>query len=140
MAQYTAAAVQTVPVNGNVPFTAEPVRGTPAILHRDGSGIVTLRGCTDQCRARYRVSFGANIAVPDGETVGPVSLAISVEGEALGGATVIATPAAVAEFQNVFTAAYVDVPRGCCLTVGVRNVGDVPADVQNASLIVERVA
>ena len=140
MAQYTNIAVQTVSVAGNVAFNAEPVRGTPAIIHRDGSGIVTLRGCTDQCRARYKVTFGANIAVPTGETVGPISLAIALEGEALGGATVISTPAAVEEYNNVFTAAYIDVPRGCCLSIGVRNTSDIPVNVQNASLIVERVA
>ena len=130
MAQYTNIAVQTVPVAGNVAFNAEPVRGTPAIMHRDGSGIVTLRGCTDQCKARYKVTFGANIAVPTGETVGPISLAIALEGEALGGATVISTPAAVEEYNNVFTAASVPTtairPRGIILAT-VQDTWNLPA-------------
>jgi hypothetical protein len=52
----------------------------------------------------------------------------------------IETPAAVEEFSNVFGAVYIAVPRGCCLTVGVRNTSAQAINVQNANLIVERVA
>lgn len=132
--------LQTVAVGANVVFDETPVRGNCSIVHREGSGLVTLRGITNQCRARYKVSFGANVAVPTGGTVGPVSLAIALNGEALGSATMIETPAAVAEFANVYSSVYVDVPANCCLTASVRNVGAAPVDVQNANLIVERVA
>ena len=71
-------AVQTVPANQNVYFTDTVVNGNYAIAHRDDSGLVSLRGVTNQCRARFKVSFGANIAVPTGETVGPISLAIAL--------------------------------------------------------------
>ena len=63
-------------------------------MHRDGSGLVTLRGLTNQCRARFRVSFGGNIAIPTGGTVGPISLAIAIDGEAVATTTMISTPAA----------------------------------------------
>ena len=33
----------------------------------------------------------------------------------------IVTPAAVEEFFNVFSAIFIDVPRGCCVTVSVQN-------------------
>ena len=140
MAEYVNTPIQLVEDGATVVFSDEPVRGNPSIVHRQGSGIVTLRGCTDQCSARFRVSFGANIAVPTGETVGPISLAITLQGEALGGATAISTPAAVDEYNNIYVSAYVDVPRGCCWTVGVRNISDIPVNVQNANLIVDRVA
>lgn len=140
MAQYTSIAPQTVPVGGNVTFENEAVRATPAVLHRAGSGVFTLRGCTEQCRALYRVSFGANIAVPTGETVGPISAAISLAGEALGSSTAIVTPAAVEDYWNIYVSDIIPVPRGCCVTVGVRNTSDIPINVQNASLIVERIA
>lgn len=141
MAEYTAVALQEVAAGQNIIFTETPVgcnRGY--VLHREGSGIFTLRGITNQCTARYKVSFGGNIAVPAGGTVGEISVAISIEGEALGSATAIVTPAAVEEFFNVFTAVFVDVPRGCCLTVGVRNTSEDAINAQNANLIVERVA
>lgn len=132
--------LQTVPANQAVYFTDTVVCGCPAIDHREGSGLVTLRGVTNQCRARFRVSFGANIAIPTGETVGPISLAIAIEGEPLPSTTVIETPAAVEEFSNIFTSVFIDVPRGCCMSISVRNIGTTPVNVQNANLIVERVA
>ena len=52
----------------------------------------------------------------------------------------IVTPAAVEEFSNVFAAVFVEVPQGCCVNVAVENVGADPISVQNANLIVERVA
>lgn len=80
MAEYTYSVLQTVATNGNVLFTETPISGGNCIVHRDGSGLVTLRGMTNQCRARYRVSFGGNIAVPDGGTAGAISVALSVNG------------------------------------------------------------
>lgn len=133
-------ALQTVPANQNVYFTDTVVCGNMSMTHRDDSGLITLRGITNQCRARFRVSFGGNIAVPTGGTVGPISLAIAIDGEAVPATTMTVTPAAVEEFFNVFSSVFVDVPRGCCITVSVRNIIDAPIEVQNANLIVERVA
>ena len=141
MAEYTAVALQEVEAGQNIIFTETPVRCNRGyVLHREGSGIFTLRGITNQCTARYRVSFGANIAIPTGGTVGEISVAIAIEGEPLASATAIVTPAAVEEFFNVFTAVFVEVPRGCCLTVAVENTSADAINVQNANLIVERVA
>jgi hypothetical protein len=133
-------ALQTVAENANVQFTDEIVGGCSSILHRSGSGLITLRGITNQCRARFKAFFSANIAIPTGETVGPVSLAIAINGEQVASTTMIQTPAAVEEFANVASAIYIDVPANCCLTISVTNVGDIPVAVQNANLIVERVA
>jgi hypothetical protein len=138
--EITANALQTVTPNSNVLFTETAVRGNCSLLHREGSGQVTLRGITDQCRARFRVSFGANVAIPTGGTVAPITLAISVNGEPLGPATMISTPAAVEEFNNVFSAIFLNVPAGCCYTIAVQNLSADDIDVQNANLIVERVA
>ena len=138
--ELTANALQTVAVGQNVIFSDVAVKGNCSIAHRDGSGLVTLRGITNQCRARFKVTFGANIAIPEGGTVAPLSLALAVSGEAIGSATVISTPAAAEQFNNVFTAVYLDVPAGCCYTVSVKNVGEEPDDVQSANQIIERVA
>lgn len=138
--EITANAVQTVLENQNVIFTDNVVCGSASIIHRDGSGLVTLRGITSQCRARFKVSFGANIAIPTGGTVEPISLAITIEGEPIGTTTMTITPAAVENFFNVSSSIYVDVPRGCCLSAGVRNINTQSILVQNANLIVERVA
>ena len=138
--EITANALQTVNANQNVLFTDTAVCGSCSISHRDGSGLITLRGLTNQCRARFRISFGANIGLPTGGTVGPISLAIAISGEAIPTTTMTVTPAAVEEFNNVCASTYLDVPANCCVQISVKNVSEDAIDVQNANLIVERVA
>jgi len=140
MAEFTGVFVQQVAAGQNVLFNETPVTGSNCIVHREGAGIITLRGVTNQCRARYKVVFGANIAIPAGGTVGPISIAIAVGGEALGSATATVTPAAVSNEFNVFAAAFIEVPRGCCVTISVKNVNAQTIEVQNANIIIERVA
>ncbi len=140
MAEFTNATTALVAAGQNVPLTETAVAGNCSIVHREGAGIVTLRGLTNQCRARYRVSFGANIAIPTGGTVEAISLAIAVNGEPLVSATAVVTPAAVGDYGNIFVSANVDVPRGCCLTVAAENISGQAINVANANMIVERVA
>ena len=137
--EITNAALQTVAANANVVFAETPVRDCRGqVVHREGSGIVTLRGAPN--RARYKVAFGANVAIPEGGTVAPITLALTLAGEPLASATMIVTPAAAEDLWNVCVSVFVDVPCSCCQTVSVRNLGAAPIDVQNANLIVERVA
>lgn len=138
--EITANAIQVVEENRNVLFTDTVVCGSCSIMHRNGSGLVSLKGLTNQCRARFRVSFGANIAVPTGGTIGPISLAIAVDGEPVATTTMIETPTAVNEYNNVFSAIFLDIPRTCCSQISVINISDQAINVQNANLIVERVA
>ena len=138
--EITANALQTVEANQNVIFTETAVCGSNSIIHREGSGLVSLRGLTNQCRARFRVFFSGNIAIPEDGTVCPISIAIALNGEAVGPTTMIITPAAVEQFGNVASAVYLDIPCGCCSQISVKNTSTQPIDVQNANLIVERVA
>lgn len=139
--ELTANAIQTVTAGSNVLLTDTVVNGNCSIIHRNGSGLVTLRGITNnQCRARFRVSFGGNIALPTGGTVGAISLAIAINGEAVATTTMISTPAAVEEYNNIFSAVFLDVPKGCCVQVSIKNTSTQAVSVQNANLIVERVA
>ena len=133
-------AIQTVAANQNVYFTDTVACGNCSISHRSGSGLVTLRGMTTQCRARFKVSFGGNIGLPATGTAGAISLAISIDGEAIQSTTMTETPAAVSEFSNVYSSIFIDVPSGCCVTISVQNISTQAVDVQNANLIVERVA
>ncbi len=139
--EIVANAIQTVPVNQDVLFTGTSVRGNASVMHREGSGIVTVRGLMNgQCRARFRAVFGANIAVPTGETAGPVELAIAINGEGVPTSRMISTPIDVENYNNVSADIYIDVPIGCCTQLSVQNVGTIPVNVQNANFIVERVA
>ena len=138
--EITANALQTVELNQNVQFTDTAVSGSCSIMHRDGSGLVTLRGLTNQCRARFKAFFSGNIAIPAEGTVEAISLALAINGEAIATTTMIQTPAAVEEFANVASAVYIDVPANCCVSISVRNTSTQAIDVQNANLIIERVA
>lgn len=139
--EITANAVQEVAAANNVIFTDTAVQGNSSIVHREGSGLVKLRGLTTcQQRARFKIFFSANIALPTGGTAGPISLAISVDGEPVATTTMTVTPAAVEEYFNVASSVYINVPSGCCSTIGVKNVSEQTISVQNANLIVERVA
>lgn len=139
MAEFTYAAAQTVASGQNVIFTATPVTPSRCIVHRDGSGVVTLRGLTNcQARARFRVSFGGNIAIPEDGTVEAISVAIAIAGEPLPASTAIVTPAAVDNYFNVSIDTFIDVPAGCCTTVAVENTSTQAIAVQNANLIATR--
>ena len=105
MAEYSNSAIVTVAAGQNVPFTEEANTGKPCIVHREGAGLVTLRGLTNQCRAKFKVSFGANIAIPTGGTVEAITAAISINGEALNASTATVTPAAAEDFFNIYVAA-----------------------------------
>lgn len=140
MAEYTATAIQLVGLNQNILFSDTPVAGTKCIVHREGSGLVTLRGLTNQNFARYKITFGGNIAVPTGETVGAISIAVAISGESIASSNAVVTPAAVDEYFNVASFATINVPKGCCVTIAIENTSTIPINVQNANLIVERVA
>ena len=133
-------AIQTVQANQNVIFTDTVVCGNNCITHRNDSGLVRLKGQTNQCRARYKVSFGGNIAVPTGGTLEQIALAIAIDGEPVEATQMTAVPAAADNYFNVFGSVFIDVPRGCCSTVSVRNISTIAINVANSNLIVERVA
>jgi len=134
MAEFVNALPQTVEVNANVLFNDTIVEPCPKVRHRSGSGIFTLKG------GRYQVFFNGNVAIPTDETVGPITMAISLNGEALQGGIMIVTPAAVEEFFNVAAMVYIDVPCNCCYTLSVRNTGATPITVDDANLITIREA
>ena len=139
MAEFTNANIATVAAGQNVPLTETAVNSKPCIVHREGAGIVTLRGLTNQCKARFRVAFGGNIAIPTGGTVGAITAALAINGEPLTSAVAIVTPAAVENYFNIFVVANVDVPKGCCVTVSMENTSAQAISFANSNMIVERV-
>ena len=151
MAEYVYNPVQLVQPNQPVEFNASIPCNKGYVYHREGSGILTLRGIVNNpscCFARYQVTFNANIAVPTDGTVGPIAVALAIDGEPINTSRAIVTPAAVDEYFNVTSTAVITVPRGCCFNVSEENVsyGATPADtptainVQNANMTVTRIA
>lgn len=149
MAEYLANTEQTVALNTPVLFTASIPCTRGYVYHEDETGIFILRGITQNCFARYEVEFNGNIAIPEGGTVTPIAVAITVNGEPRPTSRAIFTPAAVDQYGNVTSIATVTVPKGCCFSLSVRAVSGsddptvTPApviNVLNANLRIKRTA
>ena len=152
MAEFTYNPVQLVSPNQPVILNDSIPCTKGYVVHRNESGIVTLRGIVNNpCAefARYQVTFNGNIAVPTGGTLGPISVSLAISGEPIPTSKAIVTPAAVDEYFNVTSTAIITVPKGCCFNVSVENTSDsatpdtTPApqiNVQNANLTITRIA
>lgn len=151
MAEYVYNPIQLVQPDQPVILDASIPCNRGYVFHREGSGIVTLRGIVNNsCAnfARYQVTFNGNIAVPTGGTVGPIAVSLAIDGEPILTSRAIATPAAVDEYFNVTSTAIITVPKGCCFNVSVENASfgataaDTPTAIntQNANLVVSRIA
>ncbi len=145
MAEFSNDARQIINPGASAVFTVtvEPCR-YGLVRHRAGAGNFLLSGYVSPtaCRcvksAKYFVDFGANIAVPEGQTVGPISVAISLDGANVPATEMIVTPAAVEDFFNVSRAANIDVWRGCCETVTITNTSTIPIAMTNANIVITR--
>ena len=147
MAEWTSYLQQTVNPGESIVFTQNPVPCNRKLVRlRDGTGAFRLKGyvpyagcpCKAPETAVYLVDFGADIAVPTGQTVGEISVAIMVDGITIPASSMQVTPAAVEEFFNVSRAINAQVDRGCCQTLSIRNTSTIPILVQNANVIFSR--
>ena len=140
---------QTVLLNNPILFNAlnsqcQCRRGCSKIYHDDGSGVFILSGQNNNIQSNgneYQITFNGNIAIPTGGTVGPIAVAIMINGETDVASRSIFTPAAVDEFGNVTSTTVIKVPKCCgCFTVSVDYVSgivDDPAAVPATSILVE---
>lgn len=151
MAEFAYNPIQIVEPNQNVLLDTVIPCNKGYVYHRNQSGIVILRGivnCPTACFARYQVTFNGNAALVDGATVGPISVALAIDGEPIQTSRAIVTPAAADEYFNVTSTAIITVPRGCCFSVSVENTSAPAApggvapeiNIQNANLTVARIA
>lgn len=151
MAEFAYNPIQLVEPGQNVILDTVIPCNKGYVYHRNQSGIVILRGIVNNscaCFARYQVTFNGNIAIPDGGTVGPVSVSLAIDGEPIQTSKAIVTPTIAGAYFNVTSTAIITIPKGCCFTVAVENTsspatvgGIAPAiNVQNANLTVSRIA
>lgn len=149
-AEYLANPVQNVALNAPIIFNASIPCAKGYVYHEDETGIFILRGITNgQCFATYQVTFNGNIAIPEEGTVGPIAVAVTVNGEPRLTSRALFVPAAADEYGNVTSTAIIKVPKGCCFSLSVEYVSgqDDPAEtpapvieVQNANLVINRIA
>ena len=150
MAEYLNNAAQNISLDNPVLLDSSIPCTKGYVLHNDGTGVFILRGVTNNCFARYQVTFNGNISIPTGGAVTPIAVAITENGEVRQTSKAIFTPSAVEVYGNVTSTAIITVPRGCCFNVAVRYVDattDDPATsptptitMENANLTITRIA
>lgn len=145
--------IQDVALNAPILFDTSIPCSRGNVYHEGNTGNFILKGANtgNGCNqfAQYQVTFNGNIGLPEGGTVGPVAVAIAVNGEPRLTSRAIYTPAAVEDFGNVTSTAIIKVPRCCCFSLSVDSVPATadptatPApviEVQNANLTITRIA
>lgn len=144
--------VQDVSLNAPVLFRASIPCTRGYVYHEDETGNFILSGAgANSCNkfAHYQVTFNGNIAIPEGGTVTPIAVALTINGEPRLTSRAIFTPAAAEDYGNVTSTAIIKVPRCCCFSLGVEAVPAsadptvTPApviEVQNANLTIARIA
>lgn len=139
MAQFSATAIQDIPAGNNIIFDNPSCSSCNCnIIYQAGSGVVMVKGATNQKCARYRVTFNGNAATPEGGTLSQLSFAITLNGAPLYNAVGMTYPAAVEQYGNVTAITDIEVPCGCCFSIAVRNIGAEEAAISNANLTVDR--
>lgn len=145
--------IQEVALNAPILFDVSIPCTKGYVYHEGQTGNFILKGANtnNPCNqfAQYQITFNGNIAIPEGGTVTPIAVAITVNGEPRLTSRAIFTPAAVEDFGNVTSTAIIKVPRCCCFSLSVDAVpattdpAVTPApviEVQNANLTITRIA
>lgn len=148
--------VQEVALNSPILFDTSIPCGRGYVYHENNTGNFILKGANTNngCNqyAQYQVTFNGNIGLPEGATLTPIAVALTVNGEPRLTSRAIYVPAATTEtgnYGNVTSTAIIKVPKCCCFSLGVESVPATidptvtPApiiEVQNANLTVTRIA
>lgn len=143
MAEFTYNAVQEVQPGQGAIFNGSINCPKGYVIHSDESELVILRGIVNNpqaCFARYQCIFNGNIAVPTGGTPGEISVSLAISGAPIQTSKAISTPTVVDSYANVTSTKFIDVPKGCCFYLTLQNTSGVPINIQNANLVVTRVA
>lgn len=138
-------------LNGTIPFDIVSIPCNKGCVIPITTGVLTLKGNTTNRFARYEVKLQANVAIPEGGTVTPIAIAITLNGVAIPDSVAIVTPAAAEDFWYINTSITITVPCGCCVSVSAAYVDATEDDAsvtptpsilirRRASITVNRVA
>lgn len=151
MAEYVTTADALVALNSTIPFSSVSIPCNTGAVVPLAVGVLNLKGSTSNRFARYRVEVKANVQIPEGGTVTPIAVALTVNGAVIPESVAIVTPAAAEEYWHINTDAFITIPCGCCATVSAVYVDGTEDDAattptpsiqvrRNASIAVERKA
>lgn len=142
MARYVTTTDQNVALNGTIPFNNVSTSCNKGCVIPVATGVLNLRSGANN-PARYNVKVQANVSIPEGGTVTPVAVAITLNGVAIPDSVAIITPAAAETVQHINTSTSITVPCGCCLSVSAAYVDATEDDATvtpTPSILVRRYA
>ena len=137
MAEFTST-IQQVAAGQNAVLDVDAIKSR-CVSHRTGSGLICVDNSGCDCKpARYKVFVKANISIPTGGTVAPISLGIALNGEIVQSSIATVTPAATGDEFSVATEEIVNAGK-CPVNIAVRNPNTQTIQVADLVVIVERV-
>ena len=137
MAEFTST-IQQVAAGQNAVLDNDVIRSR-CVSHRTGSGLICVDNSGCDCKpARYKVFVKANISIPTGGTVGPISLGIALNGEIVQSSIATVTPAATGDEFSVATEEIINAGK-CPVNIAVRNPNTETIQISDLVVIVERI-
>ena len=137
MAEFTST-IQQVAAGQNAILDTDVIKSR-CVSHRTGSGLICVENSGCDCRpARYKVFVKANISIPTGGTVGPISLGIALNGEIVQSSIATVTPAAAGDEFSVATEEIINAGK-CPVNIAVRNPNTETIQISDLTVIVERI-
>lgn len=137
MAEFTST-IQQVAAGQNAVLDVDVIKSR-CVSHRTGSGLICVDNSGCDCKpARYKVFVKANISIPTGGTVGPISLGIALNGEIVQSSIATVTPAAVGDEFSVSTEEIINAGK-CPVNIAVRNPNTETIQISDLTVIVERI-
>ena len=137
MAEFTST-IQQVAAGQNAVLDVDVIKSR-CVSHRTGSGLICVDNSGCDCKpARYKVFVKANISIPTGGTVGPISLGIALNGEIVQSSIATVTPAAAGDEFSVATEEIINAGK-CPVNIAVRNPNTETIQISDLTVIVERV-
>lgn len=131
MAEYSLITSTAVPVNGTIPYNNTICPGCCDIRHRNGSGIVTVKGGTCCKPKKYNINFHANVR----GVVGAIQLGLFLDGELLPETLMSVVPGGANDVWTVGAATEI-CQSGCCASISARVITGATVTVDTANIII----
>lgn len=129
-----------VEAGDRVPFTGHRAQTRSScrcnggwLTHEDGSTVFLISR-----PGVYMIGVGAQITSDVAATV--ATIALTINGEELAGTEMASTLTTAGDIAQLATTALLTVPCGASVTVGLANTGDADITVNEASLVLTRIA
>lgn len=137
MAEFTST-IQQVAAGQNAILDTDVIKSR-CVSHRTGSGLICVDNSGCDCKpARYKVFVKANISIPTGGTVNPISLGIALNGEIVQSSIATVTPAAAGDEFSVATEEIINAGK-CPVNIAVRNPNTETIQISDLTVIIERI-